>query len=333
MSVSTRTRLQILDYPWHQVHSYRLHALPAEFTYLMTRPLLWNVAQRPIPPNWTGGIQAEQYDPDDYDLALLHLDQWCDGRHNLRALPYRLMKRTSQDIPQIVIMHGTPENEANRRAILRLIEDLPVVCNSPQAAAVWDGGEERWDRYGLPQFRAIVHGYDIDEFWSEPLGQRRRAVITICSGGTWSREYHGIPLLERIQRDVPLRWYGPRGNCDWLDNYDDYRHMLASSLIYFSPTRRAPMPGARTEAMLSGVCVVSVPGNGFKDLVVHGKSAFIVRTYVEARDTLRGLLENPDEAYRVGQKGRKVARALFDKSRFVQDWVDVLAEIGVRGTQ
>jgi glycosyltransferase involved in cell wall biosynthesis len=321
--------LQILDYPWHQVHSYRLHALPAKFTHLMTRPLLWNVAQRPVPDNWTGGIQIEDCDPHDYDVALLHLDQWCDGRHNLRAMPYRIMKQIAQDIPRIVIMHGTPEGEENREAILRLIGDLPVICNSPQAAAIWDGGDEREDCHGLPQFRAIIHGYRVDEFSSEPLEKRRREAITICSGGSWSREYHGISLLERLMRDIPLAWYGPQGNRDWLDNYDDYRAMLASSLIYFSPTRRAPMPGARTEAMLSGCCIVSVPGNGFEDLVAHGATAFIAHTYVEARDALALLLRQPEVAYQVGQQGREAARELFAHGRFVEDWLATLGEIGV----
>jgi len=323
-------RLQILDYPWHQVHSYRLHkALPADFTYLETRTFLWNVAQRPVPMNFAGGIAAQDVDPRDYDLAILHLDQWCDGRHNLRALSYRIMNLTAQDIPRIIIMHGTPDNAENRLTILRLIGDLPVVCNSKQAAAEWDGGEERVDCYGLPQFRAIIHGYTVDEFENEPLENRRQEIITICSGGNWSRIYHGIPLVERLMRDVPLIWYGPRGNRGWLTNYDDYRQMLATSLIYFSPSRRAPMPGARTEAMLSGCCIVTVPGNDVETYIDHGRTGLLVNTYTEARDTLLALLKWPDVAFKVGQHGREAARKLFCAELFRAEWLRVLEEIGV----
>jgi len=306
-----------------------LHALPAVFGYLIVRPLVWNLAQRPIPENFLGAVTPEDMRVEDWDVALLHLDQWCDGRNNLRALPYRITNLVAQEMPRIVIMHGTPDDEENRQAILQLIGDLPVVCNSYQAAGEWDGGEGRHDRYGLEQFRVIIHGYDVDEFWSEPLEGRRQEAITICSGGTISREYHGIPLVERLMRDVEIAWYGPRGNQDWLPNYRAYREMLASSLIYFSPTRRAPMPGARTEAMLSGCCVVTVPGNDVERF--HGRTGFVVRTYEQARDTLRALLRDPGLAWEVGQKGREVAREMFGRERFVGEWMRVLGELGIGG--
>lgn len=323
-------RLRILDYAWHQAHSYRLHALPADFTYLLVRPLLWTEAQRPMPENFIGGIAPEDVKPGDFDVAFLHLDQWCDDRNNLRALPYRIMNRIAQGVPRIVIMHGTPDSNANRRAILRLIGDLPVVCNSKRAARQWYSGERRRDHYGLPQFRTIIHGYDVDEFWSEPLEKRSREAVTICSGGRLSRSYHAIPLIERLMRDVPLAWYGPRGNREWLQDYYSYRAMLASTLIYFSPSRRAPMPGARTEAMLSGCCVVTVPGNDVEEYIEHGKTGFIVRTYEQARDTLAMLLRGPEVAWTVGQAGREKAREAFMQERFVGDWLRVLGEIGVK---
>jgi len=324
-------RLRILDYPWHQVHLYRLcQALPADFTLLATKPLIWNAAQRPPAPNFLGAVDPDTIDPADYDLALMHLDQWCGERHNLRALPYRIMRSISQNLPRVVVIHGTPDNEANRQEILCLIGDEQVVCNSRAAALEWSGGEDRVSRYGLPQFRPIIHGYTVDEFWSEPLEKRRREIVTICSGGNLSRIYHGLPLIERLMRDVPLFWLGPQGNRNWCENYDVYRRMLAETLIYFSPTRRAPMPGARTEAMLSGCCIVSVPGHDVEDYVVNGETGFVVRDYVQARDTLRTLLAHPDLAYKVGQAGRKVARKLFTAELLRKQWLALLRDIGVR---
>lgn len=320
--------LQILDYPWHQVHSYRLHALPAEFTYLMTRPLLWNIAQRPIPDNWLGGLEPQDVQATDYHLALMHLDQWCDGRHNLRALPYRIMNIIARNIPRVIIMHGTPDNEQNRQAILRLIGDLPVVCNSSEAARAWDSGEQREDCYGLPQFRAIIHGYTVREFNGH--NNDRQGIITICSGGRWSRLYHGIPMLERLIRDIPIAWYGPSGNREWLKDYRAYRDLLEHSLVYFSPTRHAPMPGSRTEAMLSGCCIVTVPGNDVEQYITHGQTGLVVNNYEQARDTLRALLQSPDTAMEIGQRGREAARKYFAHGRFVKDWLSLLEEIGVR---
>ena len=322
--------LRILDHPWHAVHLYRLHALPAHFSLLTgVQPWLWKDEQRPRPDNFDGGIAREDVDGS-FDLALCHLDQWVD-RFPERGLPFRTMRVVAREhgIPLVCIMHGTPSDAKNRRAVLELLGDLPCVCNSHQAAREWDGREFRIDRHGLPQFRPIIHGYDVNEFWSEPLKRRRRIVLSVCSGGSISGWYHGTPLLERLVRELPLEWMGPFGNRDWLPDYRSYREILASSLIYFSPTRRAPMPGARTEAMLSGCCVVSVPGNDFDEMICDTVDGVIVETYEEALTMLRHLLDCPGEAYEIGKRGRKRARELFGKERFVRDWMEYLGELGV----
>ena len=105
--------------------------------------------------------------------------------------------------------------------------------------------------------------------------------------------------------------------------------MLASSLVYFSPTRRGPMPGSRTEAMLSGCCVVSVPGHDWEHHVQDGVNGFIVRDYKEARGVLKDLLAQPRLAYEVGQAGRALARSRFEHKRFVNQWLAMLTQIGV----
>jgi len=92
------------------------------------------------------------------------------------------------------------------------------------------------------------------------------------------------------------------------------------------------MPGARTEAMLSGACIVSVPGNDWENYIEHGKTGFIVESYVDAVETLRMLLRDPKMAYNVGKAGRKVARAAFNKGRFVRDWLALLVKLGINDT-
>lgn len=322
--------VRILDHPWHLVHLFRLHALPARFSLLEgVQPWLWKDEQRPRPDNFDGGIAREDVD-DSFDLALCHLDQWVD-RFPERGLPFRTMRVVARehDLPLVCIMHGTPSDAKNRRAVLELLDDVPCVCNSHQAAREWDGRELRVDRHGLPQFRPIIHGYDVDDFWSEPLKRRRRVVLSVCSGGSISGWYHGTPLLQRLMREIPLEWLGPFGNRDWLPDYHSYREILASSLIYFSPTRRAPMPGARTEAMLSGCAVVTVPGNDFDGMIQYGVDGLVVDTYEGAVEALTDLLEHPCDAYEMGQLGREKARKVFGKDRFVADWMAYLGELGI----
>jgi len=89
------------------------------------------------------------------------------------------------------------------------------------------------------------------------------------------------------------------------------------------------MPGARTEAMLSGCCIVTVPGHDVHNFITNGRNGFIVRTYEEARDTLAMLLRDPGQAWEIGQIGRNTARVLFNSRRFVWNWACLLHEIGV----
>jgi len=325
--------MKILDYAWHQAHLYRLMGAfhDSTFSIVNLRRESWNIYQRPKPSNLDGIIEAVDVDVDDYDLALLHLDQWCD-KDTLRALPFRIMRQLTKKIPQICIMHGTPDNENNRRRILQLLGDVPVVCNSLQAAREWDGGENRLDVYGLSQFRAIIHGYDVGEFLNYPQKKRRNEVMTVCSGGGVSSWYHGVPLLQRLSADVPLAWYGNPdfgANRSWKKSYQAYREEIAGALVYFSPTRRGPMPGARTEAMLSGACIVSVPGNDWEYYIKPGVTGFIVDTYIEARNVLKGLINDPSLAYGIGQAGRDLARRLFTVENLRSQWLDVLTNLEI----
>ena len=89
------------------------------------------------------------------------------------------------------------------------------------------------------------------------------------------------------------------------------------------------MPGARTEAMLSGACIVSVPGHDVERYIIDGDNGFIAQSYAQARDVLRELLADPYRAYRVGQRGCAYAKVVFSSRRYVRDWLRYLPTIGV----
>lgn len=319
--------LRILDHAWHQPHSYRLHALPATFDYYLVGSRTWDERVRPVPPNWRGFVCDP--DPAEYDLILSHIDNWVD-RSPLRATPFRVMNliaKGAPGVPRVCIMHGTPDNEENRQNITRILDDAPggapfMVCNSQQAYEDWGLGPER--------SRAIIHGYDVDEFWSS--NRRTICAITVCSAGEISRSYHGVPLLERIRRDVPVVWCGENGDIPPFPSYEQYREWLATSLIYVHTGQRSPMPGGRTEAMLSGCCVVSTSNNDADTYIEHGETGFLCDTAVEMIETLKMLLAEPEQAYRVGKRGREAARVLFAADCFIADWMRLLDDLGVHSS-
>lgn len=318
--------LKILDHAWHQVHSYRLHALPAEFYYLRVGHRGWDKRIRPKPARFRGFVSSDECPRP--NLVLSHLDNWCDERVPLRATPYRIVNLVASklwpDVPRVAIMHGSPDNEENRRKLVRLLDNTPggspfLVCNSHQAYEEWGLGPER--------SRAIIHGYTVDEFWSKKT--RRLEIVTVCSGGNISRVYHGIPLLERIKREIPITWIGKTGDIEKLPNYTAYREYLASVLIYLHTGQGSPMPGARTEAMLSGCCVVSTDNHDARDYIQHGYTGFLSNDAGALIDTLAMLLQDPRSAYEVGRNGREAAKEFFDSQRFVADWMALMEQLGV----
>lgn len=115
-------------------------------------------------------------------------------------------------------MHGTPCNEQNRQNIIRILDGAPggppfLVCNSQQAYEDWGLGPDR--------SRAIIHGYDVNEFWSS--NERMIYAVTVCSAGDISRSYHGVPLLERIRKEIPVVWCGENGDIPPFPSYEEYR--------------------------------------------------------------------------------------------------------------
>lgn len=317
--------LTVLDHAWHLAHSYRLHALPARFDYFQIGPRYWDDELRPRPANF-GGFVPQSVDVGAYDLILSHLDNWCD-RSQLRATPFRvlnLIAKQAPDVERLTIMHGTPCNERNRERVVHILNNAPggppfLVVNSEQAFDEWDLGPTR--------SRAIIHGYDVDEFGSS--NERHLWAFTICSAGDMSRIYHGVPLLERIRRDVPVVWIGHHGDLDYFKSYQEYLDFLATSLIYVHTGQRSPMPGARTEAMLSGCCIVTTSNNDADKYIVHGETGFLCDTAEAMIETIRMLLANPRLAYQIGKQGREAARQFFHRDRFVMDWLTLLADLGV----
>ncbi len=306
--------LRLLDYYWHMGHSGRILAVPADWSFFLFGDRApWDWKQRDMPP--TLKRMVSRYEPGGYDAAFLHLDQWCtEGYHNLRAFPYRFLDQVIQDVPKIVVNHGLPEGETNRRQTWRLIGANFLVTHSELAREMW----------GLPesQSRAIRPGYNADD-WG-PRTFERNEIVCCVSGSNTPRDHHGVGLIQRLKRDLPITWIGIDIR---FDSFQAYRDYLAGASVFLNPTQWSQCPGARNEAMLSGLPVVTTDYLDETEYFVDGETGFMTHDYLVIRDTLKRLLADRELARRVGQKGREAARVLFDQRRYVEDWGRLLADL------
>lgn len=307
---------------------------PVEFYYLENNVRRWSrFSARPIPDNLNW---VTHYEPGKYDLAILHVDQQHTDPKIGKGQLYRALNETITDIPKMVINHGTPmwdefftedmvinggeiqTPRGTKRMIgmRELIGDNFMVVNSYESV-------ERWG-WGYP----LIHGMQPDEWLDLP--KEPRVVVSLSPGGL--DKYYNRQLLTAIKTEVKERTgldvihitvnYEAK---DWLD----YRQVLGSSLLYINMTKDSPMPRSRTEAMLSGCCVLSSPYHGAEDFIEHGVNGFIMPdnplSYAKAVQTL--VNDCYGDAVAIGQRGKATAQKYFNLDRYLDDLWFLVVEL------
>lgn len=367
-----------------------MYSIPnTEWYVLKNNVRKWNYDARPLPKNvhWVA-----YYEPNKYDFAVLHVDQQCVDPRLGKAQLYNDLNNTIQDIPKIVINHGTPfwiENFESGHNTWKLDSD---VRDNEQKKLEWEirflieggkirQGDEVIEIAGMKKMignnRMVVNSYEAKRQWGwgeviwhglasdewKTKDKEPRAVTQLSPAGL--DYYYGRELLSstatRLRDDFGDKhiWISK----DWTFNLHPrlsemgalwcYKDFLARSLVYFNPTKESPMPRSRTEAMLSGCCIVTTAYQD-ADLFINtdvrkiwelstGITDFIDNIEkVIANKDINGLIipenplaisalidyliRNPRIAIRIGEKGRQTALKLFDKNKYDNKWFKIMEE-------
>lgn len=332
-------KYKVLDTCWHLGHQYELLKNPHfDWSIVMTsqRKWEWTIRGLDMPATYVPYVE-----PDKYDLAILHLDQACIDPTLGKSQLFRQMKAATEGMPRVIIQHGTPMLEGYTEdevingteikkaksgdfikidGIKDLVGDIPMIVNSYKAKERWGWGEVIW------------HGMSPEEWWDLPKEPR---VITSISPAGMSDEYYGRRFLESVRsilgQDYGIHhsWslvtYTPENDVKRFHKnaFDAYRNWLGRSLIYFDPTGDSPMPRARTEAMLSGACLVTADNHDVERFINPGENGFIVpRDAVATAKLIAELIyDHPKETERIGKMGKETAEEKFDVRRFSDDWL------------
>ncbi len=316
--------IKIFDIPWHAAAQYEIFKLPrCEFYLLVNSCRSWAPAARPLPENikW-----VPYYEPGKYDLAILHVDQQSiDERLSNKGIIYREVSEQIKDIPKIVINHGSPvwsEWYSDKNEILikmkKLVGDNVMVVNSYKAAEEWAGvGKE---------IVPIIHGLDSEEWFD--LKKEPRVVTAVSPAGLdtyYNRRLYDETQIELGKRGIQIVYIRRH---IFFDNWDQYRDYLGRSLVYFDFSLHTPMNRARTEAMLSGCCIVTAKNHDVERFIKNGENGFItLNNPISTANLIEKLLYNYDLAVEIGQKGKETARKLFSKERYQEDWLNLISKV------
>lgn len=311
--------LRVIGVPWHVAHQYELAKLFKQYDLMLNHYRQWGERSRPMPENMK---MVYEYHPGDYDLAILHVDQQCIDPANNKGKLFREMKELFKDIPVVIINHMTPfddklETHEVISGMKALVGNIPMVTNSKQAAAQWGWGHP------------IIHGMSPDEWLDLP--KEPRAVTSLSPDGM--RKAYRRELIDTTQHmlreeGLDLTWIQVDVKCK---SFDDYRKYLGESLVYFHGAWQSPMPRARTEAMLSGCCIVTTRHHDIDGYITNGENGFIVPDNpASAAKLIKHLItDGYKEAVEIGQRGKRLAQLVFNHERWKQDWASFLQEVGV----
>jgi len=331
----SKKKLKIFTTPWHTMHFWDLfNALKddADFFLAHNSSKKWYLETRPLPEN---AQYVPYYEKGKYDLAILDVDQQCVNPNLGKTRLYKEMRDLIKDIPVIVINHGSPvypeflkigdgesfkyAEKKCKRDMRELVGNRTMVLNSHSGAT-----EAEWG-WGEP----IIHGMNPAD-WLDLVKEPR--VFTALSPAGCDLYYNRERMNELSQvlstkYGITLWW--ARVNADTEKSFDTYREFLGKSLIYIDTSVRTPMNRGRTEAMLSGCCVVQVEGaHDLDKFAVNGENMIIVPDNAEEiAKQVNDLLENGyKKCVEIGQAGKQTAIEKFNYTRYRQDWLDLIAK-------
>ncbi len=313
----TAVVVRYLTFNWHETYVHTLASIGGEWDIVSRtkggRSDWWREV-RPLPVNARLVDEAEAVATavrGDYQAAVCHnlLDLGLVVESGVRTIT---VFHTSKDLE---LGHGLDPLAFEQIGLPLLARSTPVFV-SPMKQASWgiDGP-------------VILPGVDADAYgnWTGEearvlhVGNLKRELASVNGMADLETAVAGLPFtLMGLNPSIP----GARLSRDW----DDLRETFRRHRVYLHTTRPPFEDGynlAMLEAMATGVPVVALdhPSSPIEDGITGrcGASAQALRL------PLLELLEDVDEARRLGAAGRQVVQQRFPIEAFRRQWRELLA--------
>lgn len=224
-----------------------------------------------------------------------------------------ILSERQRNLPKIYLEHNTPKLDA---------VNTPHLIDDPRVLLVHVTRYNRlmWDNGRTPTM-VIEHSVAIDPQIHYD-GHIPRG-ITVVNGMQKRPRIAGLDLFQQARSTVPLdavgmetEEFGGLGDIP----YRDLHRKVAGYRFLFSPIRYTSLPLAVIEAMTIGMPVVALATTELPSVIEHGRTGFVSCDMDELLASMHRLLTEPDEACRIGEQARAVARRRFGLERFIKDW-------------
>lgn len=235
------------------------------------------------------------------------------SRKNYLEDQFAILSPEQRRLPRIYLEHDPPrEHPTDTR---HPVDDPAVLL-----VHVTHFNELMWDNGRTPT-RVIEHGIvtPADVSYSGEIG---KGLVVVNGLATRGRRL-GADVFQHVRRAVPLDLIGmdserSGGLGEVLPS--DLPEFAARYRFFFNPIRYTSLGLAVCEAMMLGMPVVALATTEMATVIEDGVNGYASTDINTLILQMRGLLDDPAAAHRLGERARQTARERFGIERFVRDW-------------
>lgn len=263
-------------------------------------------------PDYVREVPAEQVRDLKLDLIIYQTPK------NYFADQFELLSEEQRRLPKIYLEHNTPKPSA-------VDTRHPIDDPNMLLVHVTHYNHLMWDNGKTPTM-VIEHSVAIDPQLAYS-GEVERG-ITVVNGMQKRPRIAGYDLFLHARQSVPLdavgmetEAFGGLGDVP----YRELHSLVAQYRFLFSPIRYTSLPLAVIEAMTIGMPVVALATTELPTVIENGVTGYLSCDVEKLIEAMHFLLDNAEEARRIGANARAVARERFGLARFIRDWQTAFA--------
>lgn len=274
----------------------------------------WNNSVKQLPQNCiilSGNELKDQLKQDiQFDLVL------CQNRQH-----FPLLVKIAKQISCPLIM---AENELSDPGINPFV--MEAMANQAYNISVF-GSEFLANSWGFDvsddDIFVVPPGIDTDRFHGWVGGDGK--ILTMVDHYTQRNTLTGFDVWSQVTNGLPVN---PRGYTDGLSkppsDMDERVSLYQNCSVFLNTSSWIACPLELLEAMAVGCPVVSTATTIIPEIITDGINGYISHENGDLRQKLIHILENPDEAKKVGENARQTIIDMFGIQAFVDGWTSIL---------
>jgi hypothetical protein len=313
----SRRRLRILTWHVHGNYLYYLSQVPHDF-YLVADPggaagRVGRVGSLPWGDNVHDAPVAE-LPAMDFDAVLYQSrSAWDVDRE-------QLLSAAQRRLPAVYLEHDPPQEHPTNTRHWVDDPDALLVHVTPFNALMWDSGRT--------PTAVIEHGVTLlapaTADYSLPRG------VAVVNNLKRRGRRLGSDVFRQVRGQVPIDLVGMGSN--ELDGLGEVTNaelpaFIARYRFFFNPIRYTSLGLSIIEAMMVGLPIVALATTELVTVIRNGENGYVDTRPERLVDAMRRLIDDPQEAARLGANARSLAHQRFGIGRFVSDWLDVFNRV------